>query len=214
MGTLFSFILAFIVSWFAGNAVAHALAIHFNADLEFVIVMFGLFLVALVSIIMFAIAYQFVRHPRTFNYAALGVVLLITLLVVLALRYEPIFGKSTYSQQFDEKSIHLMLEFLVPSWIIILIQWGWVRRRWGRTGPPGAREMAMTRWPWIVTIVALIVVLSPPGLGVIEAGVRQSATDWLRSIWLGVTLGGAAVILVLAWIEHRIRARRIEGASH
>jgi hypothetical protein len=29
-----------------------------------------------------------------------------------------------------------------------------------------------------------------------------------------VTLGGAAVILVLAWIEHRIRARRIEGASH
>jgi len=200
MATLFSFILAFIVSLLAGNAAAYALAIYLRSTEEFIAVLVVLVLAALVSIVVFAVVYLLARHPRVFNHVAWGLAVLVTVLAALAELSDPIFGRSP------------VLELLLPSWIVILIQWGWVRRRWGRTGPPGAREMAMTRWPWIVTAVALVVVLNPGGLAVIEAALRQSVTDWFRSFWLGVTLGGAALVLVLAWVEYTIRGRRIERA--
>ncbi len=47
----------------------------------------------------------------------------------------------------------------------MLVQWGLVRRRWLRA----AAEDDFTRWPWIATAVAGLVVLNPFGLAFLQA---------------------------------------------
>ena len=94
---------------------------------------------------------------------------------------------------------------LVPMLLAILLQWRLVR--WGWLAARG--QTAPTTWPWFTTVFGLALVLNPPGLAILGAAIKPSPTDWLASLWLMVALVCAGVLLLLGWIEWRVRVRRL-----
>ena len=100
---------------------------------------------------------------------------------------------------------------MIPALLAVLVQWGLVRRRWLRA----AGEDDFTRWPWIATAVAGLVVLNPFGLAFLRATLQHSAADFMWEFTATVTGAGLAALLVMAWIEcyirDRILRRRLEA---
>lgn len=70
------------------------------------------------------------------------------------------------------------------------------------------------RIPWIMLVLTAIAILNPLGLEIVSAALRYSVTDWLRDLWVTITLAGAAVALVLGLIEWRIRTRIAARPTH
>ena len=64
-------------------------------------------------------------------------------------------------------------------------------------------------WPWITTVLAGLILLSPFGLAFLQGTLRRSGSDMLweyTAMITGVVLG---VLLVMAYIECYIRERMI-----
>lgn len=59
----------------------------------------------------------------------------------------------------------------------------------------------MRRLPWFTLIVAVILIFNPLGWEIVGAGIRYSAADWFRNLWLAVTLIGVVFLLVTGCIE-------------
>ena len=57
-----------------------------------------------------------------------------------------------------------------PALLAVLVQWGLVRRRWLRA----AGEDDLTRWPWVATAVAGLVILNPFGLAFLQGTLQRS----------------------------------------
>jgi hypothetical protein len=93
---------------------------------------------------------------------------------------------------------------LVPLLLAVLLQWRLVR--WGWLAARG--QTAPTTWPWLATVLGLLLTLNPLGLAILGAAIKQSRTDWFASLWLMVSLIFGGMLLLLAWIEWRIRVRR------
>ena len=92
---------------------------------------------------------------------------------------------------------------LIPMLLAVATQWWFVRRRWLQ-----ARDLDhRTAWPWITTIAACVVMLSPIGLEILSAALAQSVTDWFRGLWLIVALIFGGIVLLVGLIEWGIRAR-------
>jgi hypothetical protein len=64
-----------------------------------------------------------------------------------------------------------------------------------------------TRWPWITVLAAAVAIFNPLGFEIIGSAIRYSPTDWLRDLWVIVTLAGVAIIIGLALIEWFVRGR-------
>ena len=79
------------------------------------------------------------------------------------------------------------------------MRWAWLAAC-GQTAP-------MT-WPWLATVFALMLALNPLGLAILGAAIKQSRTDWLASLWITVCLITGGMLLLLGWIEWRIRVGR------
>src|SRR5204862_963390 len=99
----------------------------------------------------------------------------------------------------------ITLELIVPALIAVLVQWGLVRRRWRRLH--GDEEL--TRWPWVTTAVAGLVILNPFGLAFLHGTLSRSGGDLLWEFVATVTGGVLAALLVMAWIECYIRERML-----
>ena len=70
-----------------------------------------------------------------------------------------------------------------PALLAVLVQWGLVRRRWLRA----AGEDDFTRWPWVTTAVAGLVILNPFGLAFLQATLQHSASDFMWQFTATVT---------------------------
>lgn len=71
-------------------------------------------------------------------------------------------------------------------------------------------RLSDTPWflvPWFTLIVALVAGLSPPGQEIIGAALRYSVTDWMRDLWVAVTVSYVAITIILSLIEWFIRRR-------
>ena len=66
----------------------------------------------------------------------------------------------------------ITLELIVPALLAVLVQWGLVRRRWLQGH---GDEDDLTRWPWITTAVAGLVILNPFGLAFLQGTLDRSA---------------------------------------
>ena len=77
----------------------------------------------------------------------------------------------------------ITLELVIPALLAVLVQWGLVRRRWLRA----AAEDDFTRWPWIATAVAGLVILNPFGLAFLQATLQHSAADLMWEFTATVT---------------------------
>jgi hypothetical protein len=64
----------------------------------------------------------------------------------------------------------------------------------------------MRRWPWITMTFAALLALCPIVQDIAVAAYRQSPTDWLRELWLTVTVAGVVILALLALLERWIRS--------
>jgi len=71
----------------------------------------------------------------------------------------------------------------------------------------------MTRLPWFTLVAAAVLILNPLGLEIVGSAIRYSPTDWLRDLWVLVTLSGLAVLALLGVLEAWYRGRRARAAT-
>ena len=114
-----------------------------------------------------------------------------------------IADRSTNPYTVGVENTSITLELVIPALLAVLVQWGLVRRRWLRA----AGEDDLTRWPWITTAVAGLVILNPFGLAFLQGTLKHSASDFMWEFTATVTAGVLGALLVMAWIECYIRER-------
>jgi hypothetical protein len=213
MGTAVRFIAALVISLLVAFVAGQMIAMTFGLTEEYIAVMFGYVIFALVAIALFAVTYPLARKARAFNWTALGLALLLAVLSLLPNAIEAVQsrGSSPYNLGKDHE---VVLALLVPGLLLILVQWGQVRRRWQSLREP---DGAWTCWPWATTVVGAIAVLNPLGLEILKSAFSSSGGDMLRGLWLMITLAAGVALVIGAIIEYRIRLRahraRVVAAS-
>jgi hypothetical protein len=192
-----SLIVAFVAAW---RLVEH---FWYGEDLDlFVPPVAGFVLIATMA---FAAADSRARDTRTLGLLALGVGIVTLLLVATPFLAEYVAAQSKNPEMvLRPRGGKIKAVLLIPMLLATLTQWWIVRRRWLQARGLDHR----TAWPWITTIAACVVMLSPVGLAILDAAVTQSVTDWLRGLWLIVALVFGGIALLLGLIEWGIRARR------
>ena len=59
----------------------------------------------------------------------------------------------------------------------------------------------LTRWPWLTTALAGLVILNPLGLAFLQGTLNRTGGDLLWEFTATVTGAALAALLVMAWIE-------------
>ncbi len=203
MGTVVRFFGALLVSLLLAFIAGQLIATTFDLTEEYIAVMFGHVILGLVAIALFIVTYLVARSHRAFNGAALALTALLVVLTLLPDISDAVYSKGTSPYNFGKNSA-LMIALLLPGLVLILVQWGLLRRRWQTQRD---RAGAMTCWPWVTTIVAMVAVINPFGLEILKASLEQSTTDWLRGLWTLVAIGTGALLLIGGVIEFGIRRR-------
>jgi hypothetical protein len=201
MAAAFAFAGMLLTSLVVGLLAALQLADFFQAGEEFILVILVVVIFACAAMLAFVITAAAARRISTLNLVAFWLVVLALVLVSVPALSEWIAARSgdpRYTQD-----LQIVLEILVPAALIVLVQWGLVRRRWLQT----TGEEDLTRWPWITTVVAGLAILNPFGLAILAAALKRDPTDWLWQLWAIVAAVGAAAVVVVGSIECYIRGR-------
>jgi len=159
----------------------------------------------MVATIVFAAADVRARNSRTLGLVALGLAVAVLVLVATPFLAEYVAARSKNPEVvLRPRSGKIKTVLLIPMLLAVATQWWFVRRRWLQ-----ARDLDhRTVWPWITTIAACVVTLSPIGLEILSAALAQSSTDWLRGLWLIIALMFGGIALLAGLIEWSIRARK------
>jgi hypothetical protein len=159
----------------------------------------------LIATVVFAVADARVRESRTLGLVALGLAAVALALVATPFLAEYVAAQSKNPEVvLRPRSGKIKTVLLIPMVLAVATQWWFVRRRWLQ-----ARDLDhRTAWPWITTVAACVVMLSPVGLAILDAALAQSSTDWLRGLWLIVALTFGGIVLVLGLVEWGIRVRK------
>jgi hypothetical protein len=177
----------------------------FGAGDELVLVMLGVAAYTILSLLAFALVYAVAWRAGAFTVAALllGVVALAPAMLPGLVR--KIADHSTNPYALGVEHAHIVLELVIPALLAVLVQWGLVQRRWLRA----AGDEALTRWPWITTAVAALVILNPFGLAFLDGTLNHSASDLMWEFTATVTGAVIGTLLVMAWVECYIRERML-----
>jgi hypothetical protein len=202
---VFAFLAMLLISMLVALLATLQLGDFFNANDEFGLVILGVVTFASVSLAVFALAYRVTRRAGVLTAVAvaLGVVALAP--AVLPGLIQKIADRSHNPFTVGVENTYITLELIVPALLAVLVQWGLVRRRWLRAH--GDEEL--TRWPWVTTAVAGLVILNPIGLAFLGGTLNRSGGDLLWEFVATVTGAGVAALLVMAWIECYIRERML-----
>jgi hypothetical protein len=202
---VFAFLAMLLISMLVALLATLQLGDFFNANDEFGLVILGVVTFTSVSLAVFALAYRVTRRAGVLTAVAvaLGVVALAP--AVLPGLIQKIADRSHNPFTAGVENTYITLELIVPALLAVLVQWGLVRRRWLRAH--GDEEL--TRWPWVTTAVAGLVILNPIGLAFLGGTLNRSGGDLLWEFVATVTGAGVAALLVMAWIECYIRERML-----
>lgn len=204
MGAVVAFLGMLLVSLVVALLAALQLADFFGANDKFARVAFVIASFAICSMALLAFVYAVAHRARTFNLAAVVLVLIALMLVSSPhLRDWIAAGAGDPFRTARRQETEITLEILVSTLIAVLVQWGLVRRRWLRT----MGDEDLTLWPWVTTTLAGFAILNPFGLAVMAAALTQSATDLLWSFWATLASAGVGLLVVAAAVECYIRAR-------
>jgi hypothetical protein len=203
MAATFAFLGMWLISLVVALLAALQLGDFFGANTEFGLVILGVMGFTIFALLMFAIAYFMVRRAAALAWVAVALAAVALAVVALPDLIQAIADRSTNPYTVGTENVSIALELAIPSLLAVLVQWGLVRRRWLRA----AAEDDFTRWPWIATAVAGLVVLNPFGLSFLQASLQQSASDLMWQFTAIVTASVLAALLVMAWIECYIRDR-------
>jgi hypothetical protein len=205
MTAVFTFLGMLLISILVALLAALQLGDFFNANDEFGLVILGVVAFTSVSLAVFALADRVTRRAGVLT--AVAVALGIVALAPLALPglIQKIADRSHNPYTVGVENTYITLELIIPALSAVLVQWGLVRRRWLRAhGDEG-----MTRWPWVTTAVAWLVILNPIGLAFLGSTLNRSGGDLLWEFVATVTGAGLAALLVMAWVECYIRERML-----
>src|SRR6267154_2758060 len=160
MAAVFAFLAMLLISMLVALLAALQLGDFFNANDEFSLVILGVVAFTSVSLAVFALAYRVTRRAGVLT--AVAVILVSVALAPAALPglIRKIADRSHNPYTVGVENTYITLELIVPALLAVLVQWGLVRRRWLRAH--GDEEL--TRWPWVTTAVAGLVILNPFGL--------------------------------------------------
>ena len=203
MAGFFALLGTLLTSLVVALLAALQLADFFGIGDEFVWVPVVLTVFGLATIVIFAMAFNAAERPRTINQAAMVLALQALLLAFLPGLSEWAADRSAKPLVIARANMPVVLELVIPALLIVLVQWGLVRRRWLRT----AGEDGLTLWPWFTTALAGLVILNPLGLAIVSSALEHSVTDWLWRFWATITATGTGILVVMAAIECYIRGR-------
>jgi hypothetical protein len=159
----------------------------------------------ILALAVFALAYRVTRRAGVLTVVAGGLAIVALAPAVLPGLVQRIADRSHNPFTVGTENTHITLELIVPALLAVLVQWGLVRRCWLRVH--GDEEL--TRWPWVTTVVAGLVILNPFGLAFLQGTLNRSGGDLLWEFVATVTGAGLAALLVMAWIECYIRERML-----
>ena len=203
MATAFAFLGMWLISLVVALLAALQLGDFFGANNEFGLVILGVMGFTVFALLAFALAYALARRAAVLAFVALALAAVALAPVALPGLVQAIADRSTNPYTVGIENTSITLELVIPALAAVLVQWGLVRRRWRRA----AAEDDFTRWPWIATAVAGLVVLNPFGLAFLQSSLQRSPSDLMWQFTATVTGAGLAALLVMAWIECYIRDR-------
>jgi hypothetical protein len=213
MAAAFAFLGIWLTSLVVALLAALQLGDFFGANTEFVLVILGVMGFSIFAVLSFALAYARARRAAVFSFVALALAGLVLAAAALPGLIQAIADRSSNPYTVSSENVSIALELVIPALLAVLVQWGLVRRRWLRA----AAADDFTRWPWIATAVAGLVVLNPIGLSFLQASLQRSVTDFMWQFTALVTGSVLAALLVMAWIEcyirDRILNRRMAGGT-
>jgi hypothetical protein len=205
MAAVFAFVGMLLISLVTALLAAFQLGDFFGANDEFILVIASVAAFTIVAMAAFAGAYTVARRASLFIRVALALAALALILVALPGLVQKIADRSTNPSTVGVENTYIMLEFIVPALIAVLVQWGLVRRCWLRA----ANDDDLTRWPWITTAVAALVILSPFGLAFLQSTLKRSGGDFMWEFTATVTGVVLGLLLVMAGVECYIRERML-----
>ena len=203
MATTFAFLGILLISMVVALLAALQLGDFFGADNEFGVVILAVAGFTVLALLVFALAYSLTRRAGALTGVALILAAFALAPVVLPGLVQMIADRSTNPFTVGMENTSITLELVIPALLAVLVQWGLVRRRRLRT----AGEVDLTRWPWITTAAAGLVVLNPFGLAFLQGTLKHSASDFMWEFTATVTAAVLGGLLVMAWIECYIRER-------
>ena len=206
MRTVLIFIGVYALSLIAALSIGIQLAEYFNSQEEFIAVMLALMIFSAIAVVAFAIGYRLATNVRALGLVAVALAVVAVIVEELPAPAESFAQRSTNPVMVGSAQNNaIAAELLIPAFVMLLIQWALIRRRWLVVRGLEHR----TAWPWLTVILAGVVGLNRLGIEIVGAAVRQSVTDWFAGLWLMVTLGAAALLVVMGAVEYYMRRRRL-----
>ena len=181
----------------------------FAASGEFGLVVGLVMVFAALALGAFALTYRLARSAGTITWVALLLAVLALAPAVLPGLIQRLAAFSTNPFTVGAEETYITLELIVPVLLAVLVQWGLVKRRWLRS----RGHDDLTRWPWITTGLAALIVLSPYGLAFLQGTLKHDGGDFMWQFTATVTSVAVGALLVMAWIECYIRDRMLNRRS-
>jgi hypothetical protein len=205
MAAVFAFLGMLLISLLVALLATLQLGDFFLAKDEFVIVISCVVVFTVASLAAFLVASSRATRPSHLVYIALVLVLFALAPLALPSLIEAVAAHSSNPYSVGVEQTHITIELVIPALLAVLVQWGLVRRRWLRT----RGEYDVTRWPWIATATAALVILNPIGLSFAASTLEHATGDFMWPLTATVTGSGVALLVVMAAIECYIRDRNL-----
>ena len=203
MAAIFAFLGMFLISLVVALLAAFQIGDYFRTGDEFVQVIVVLTIFATAAIVAFAIGSAKARSLRMLNWTAFVLAMAAFAPVSTPRLVGWIASRSANPYTTGIENTIITLEILIPALLAVLVQWGLARRRWLLA----LGDEDLTRWPWVTTVIASLVILNPIGLTVITSTLERSAANFMWQYFATVAAAVAAVLVVMALIECYIRGR-------
>jgi hypothetical protein len=204
MAAVFAFLGMLLISMVVALLAAMQLGDSFGASNEFGLIILLVMAFVAGTLGLFAVTYAFTRSARPITWMAWVLAAVALTPPLLPGLIQRLADHSTNPFSVGTENTSITLELVVPALLAVLVQWGLVRRRWLRS----IGDDDFTRWPWISTGLAGLIILSPYGLAFLQGTLRRGAGgDFKWEFTATVTGVVLAVLLVMAYVECYIRDR-------
>ena len=131
MRTVLIFVSVYLLSLLAAFIVGIQLADFFRSQEEFIAIMMALIIFSLLAIVAFAIAYRLAKTVRLLGVVAISLAVAAVVLEELPALAEAFAQRSTNPFRLaGAQDIAIAAMLLIPGFVMLLIQWPLLRRRW------------------------------------------------------------------------------------
>lgn len=203
MAEILAFLGILLASLVVALLAAFQLVDFLDAAGEILIVIGCIAVFAAMVAIAFSAGYARARRVQVFNGIAIGLALVAVIAVRATGFVSWVAAHSSNPDRAGNGHAAIAVELLLPMLIVVLVQWGLVRRRWLRA----SGDEDLTLWPWITTAATELVILNPIGLMVVSTVLQHAASGAVGSLPATTATVGAGVVVVTACIECYIRGR-------